>query len=55
MGPVEAKGEFKKRLEAEKPGGRTVHLETADKMSDPQIAAKVRLHFAQEARGVVFS
>jgi hypothetical protein len=55
LGPGEAKGEFKKRLDAERPGGRTLHVETADKMSDPQIAAKVRLHFSQEARGVVFS
>jgi hypothetical protein len=55
LGPGEAKGEFKKRLDAEKPSGRTLHVETADKMSDAQIAAKVRLHFSQEARGVVFS
>ena len=42
FGPGEAKGEFKKRLESKKPGGRTVTVETADKMTDRQIAAKVR-------------
>ena len=42
FGPGEAKGEFKKRLESKKPSGRTVTVETADKMTDRQIAAKVR-------------
>ncbi len=45
FGPGEAKGEFRKRLEKEKPGGRTVKVETVDKMTDRQIAARVREYF----------
>jgi hypothetical protein len=44
-GPGEAKGEFKKRLEKHKFGGRVAGVETADKMTDRQIAAKVRDYF----------
>lgn len=47
VGPGEAKIEFKKRLENEKQTGRIVEIETADKMTDPQIAAKVRDHFSK--------
>jgi hypothetical protein len=46
FGPGEAKGEFKKRLEKMKLGGRIAAIETEDKMSDRQIAAKVREYFA---------
>jgi hypothetical protein len=46
FGPGEAKGELKKRLERIDLGGRIVRVETVDKMTDRQIAAKVRLHFA---------
>jgi len=45
FGPGEAKGELRKRLEHEKPGGRTVNVETSDKMTDRQITAKVHDHF----------
>ncbi len=45
MGPGEAKGEFKARLEEKKLGDRISSIETADNMTDPQIAAKVRQHF----------
>lgn len=45
FGPGEAKGEFKKRLEKEKPSDRILSLETTDKMTDRQIAAKVREFF----------
>jgi hypothetical protein len=45
FGPGEAKGEFKKRLEKNKFGGRVAAVETADKMTDRQIAAKVRDYF----------
>ncbi len=44
FGPGEAKGELKKRLES-KLKGVAVAVETADKMTEPQIAEKVREHF----------
>ena len=47
LGPGEAKGELKTCLESEALGGRIVGLETADKMTDHQLAAKVREHFSQ--------
>ena len=45
FGPGEAKGELKKRLEGIDLGGRIVSVETVDKMTDRQIAAKVRERF----------
>ena len=45
FGPGEAKGELEKRLEGEKLKGRIVAVETVDKMTDRQIAAKVRQRF----------
>jgi hypothetical protein len=45
FGPGEAKGELKRRLERDNLGGRIVGMETVDKMTDRQIAAKVRKHF----------
>jgi hypothetical protein len=48
FGPGEAKGELKKRLEGIGLAGRIVGIETVDKMTDRQIAAKVRQHFAGE-------
>ena len=45
LGPGEAKGELKTRLERQKLGGRIVGIETVDKMTERQIAAKVRQHF----------
>ena len=50
LGPGEAKGELKKRLVKSKLGGRICAVETADKMSDRQIAAKVREYFRQPPR-----
>jgi len=47
FGPGEAKGELKKRLKRSKLGGHIVGMETVDKMTDRQIAAKVRRHFSQ--------
>jgi hypothetical protein len=46
LGPGEAKGELHKRLESEGLGARVVGVETADKMTDRQVAARVREHFA---------
>jgi len=45
LGPGEAKGELEKRLESGEPKGRIVGVETVDKMTDRQIAARVRQHF----------
>jgi len=45
FGPGEAKGELKKRLKKANVSGRIVGMETVDKMTDHQIAAKVRQHF----------
>jgi len=45
FGPGEAKVELKKRLERAELGGRIVGIETVDKMTDRQIAAKVRQRF----------
>jgi hypothetical protein len=47
LGPGEAKGELRKRLVRNKLGGRVVAVETADKMTDRQIAAKVREYFSE--------
>jgi hypothetical protein len=46
FGPGEAKGELKERLEKNNLGAHIIGIETADKMTDHQIAAKVRKHFA---------
>jgi hypothetical protein len=46
FGPGEAKGELKGRLERDKLGGRILAVETVDKMTDRQIAAKVREYFS---------
>ncbi len=45
FGPGEAKGELEKRLERKGLSGRIVAIETVDKMTDHQIAAKVRERF----------
>ena len=47
FGPGEAKGELKKRLEKSKLGGRIAGVETVERMTDRQIAAKVRQYFAE--------
>jgi hypothetical protein len=54
FGPGEAKGELKKRLEKRNLGKRIAAVETVDKMTNRQIAAKVRKHFA-EKRSVIES
>ncbi len=47
FGPGEAKGELKTRVERAGLDARIVGVETVDKMTDRQIAAKVREHFAR--------
>jgi hypothetical protein len=49
FGPGEARGELAKRLESENLGGRIAGVEAADKLTEGQIAAKVREHFASRA------
>lgn len=48
FGPGEAKLELEKRLASKGLGGRVVGVETVDKMTAPQIAAKVRRHFRDD-------
>ncbi|MBI5101689.1 MAG: hypothetical protein HZB33_07655 [Nitrospirae bacterium] len=45
FGPGDAKGELKKRLKKNNLDGRIAGIETADNMTDRQIAAKVRKYF----------
>jgi hypothetical protein len=45
FGPGEAKGELKERLEKHNMGGRIAGVETVDRMTDRQIAMKVRQYF----------
>jgi len=45
FGPGEAKIELKKRLQKLNLHGHIVEMETVDKMTEKQIAAKVREHF----------
>jgi hypothetical protein len=48
FGPGEAKGELEKRLEHAGLKGNILAIETVDKMTDRQIAAKVRERFLKE-------
>ncbi len=48
FGPGEAKVELKKRLVKKGLGGRIAGVETVDKMTDRQIAVKVRQRFAEK-------
>ena len=45
IGPGEAKGELRKRLNCKTFPAHVVDIETADKMTNPQIVALVRQHF----------
>jgi hypothetical protein len=51
FGPGEAKGELEKRLESKGLKGQIVGVETVDKMTDRQIAAKVRERFLPVKKG----
>ena len=48
FGPGEAKGELKKRLARAKMGARVLRVETADKMTERQLAKRVRSFFVEE-------
>jgi hypothetical protein len=45
LGPGEAKGELKKRMEGAHLGGRIIGVDTVDSMTDRQVIAKVRERF----------
>lgn len=47
FGPGEAKRELEKRLESKGLGSRIIGVESVDKMTDRQIAAKVRQRFLE--------
>jgi len=47
FGPGEAKGQLEKRMVHEKVKVQIAGIETADKMTEPQIATKVRKYFQQ--------
>jgi hypothetical protein len=49
FGPGEAKGELEKRIEHAGLKANILVIETVDKMTDRQIAAKVREHFLTES------
>jgi len=50
LGPGEAKGELQRRLERDALTGRVVGVETVDKMTDRQVAARVRRQFGARDR-----
>lgn len=52
FGPGEAKGELKKRIARDGLKAHILVVETTDKMTDRQIAAKVREHFLIESTAV---
>ena len=45
FGPGEAKGELVKHMKSKNLEKRIVSIETTDKLTDPQIVAKVRQHY----------
>jgi len=47
FGPGDAKGELQKRLKRSNLDGRIVDIQTVDKMTDRQIATKVRKYFQE--------
>ena len=47
FGPGDAKGELKKRLKKNNLDGRIAGIETVDRMTDRQIAARVRKYFQE--------
>lgn len=51
FGPGEAKGELHARLIKMKLGATVAAVETADKMTSPQIVSKVRSYFGEKANG----
>jgi hypothetical protein len=50
FGPGEAKGELKKLMEQSNHGDRVAVMESADKMTDRQVAARVRRYYTIESK-----
>lgn len=50
FGPGEAKSELQKRLASQKTPVQIAGVESADKMTDRQIAAKIRRYFRESAK-----
>jgi hypothetical protein len=50
FGPGEAKGELKKRMERNGLGKSVVGIETIDKLTDPQISAKIKNYYKGASR-----
>lgn len=50
LGPGEAKGELRARLSRQQLDGKVAAVETADRMTDGQITAKVREYFGAPTR-----
>lgn len=55
LGPGEAKGEFSKHIKAKKLRGLAVELETTDKLTQRQLAARVSEHFSKTRAGNTLS
>ena len=53
LGPGEVKGELLKRLKKDPCDTRSVAMETADKMTEPQLVALVRHHFHRDPARIV--
>lgn len=49
LGPGEAKGEFMKHVESKKLQGVSLEVETTERMTDPQLVAKVVDHFTDDS------
>lgn len=47
VGPGVAKHELQKRLEEKRLGAKVVGVETVDNLTEPQLTAKIRQHFAK--------
>jgi hypothetical protein len=49
IGPGEAKEELRKRFDAHRRDARLITVETAGQMTEPQVVARVRRHFADDS------
>jgi len=47
FGPGQAKDELRERLQGSNRNGLAIEMETVDKMTEPQIAAKIHQYFAK--------